>query len=199
MHSLTSTFLRGLGVVLPIALTAYLVFWIATTAETLLKPLFGLLLPHRYYIPGSGLVLAIVLIYLVGLLVQLFVIERLVRLGQRILARTPLVKSIYNAINDFVSYFSRRPSDDASTVVSVQLDGALSVTGFVTNASPTRLVPDGDTQERIAVYLPMSYQIGGYTVLVPRERVRPLPLGAEEAMRLVLTAGVTSRSSAPKP
>ena len=49
------------------------------------------------------------------------------------------------------------------------------------------------------MYLPMSYQIGGYTVLVPRERVRPLPLGAEEAMRLVLTAGVTSRSSAPKP
>jgi uncharacterized membrane protein len=199
MHSLTSTFLRGLGVVLPIALTGYLVFWIATTAETLLKPLFGLLLPNRYYIPGSGLVLAIVLIYLVGLLVQLFVIERLVRLGQRILARTPLVKSIYNAINDFVSYFSRRPSDDASTVVSVQLDGALSVTGFVTNSSPTRLIPDGDSQDRIAVYLPMSYQIGGYTVLVPRERVRPLPLGAEEAMRLVLTAGVASRSSAPKP
>jgi uncharacterized membrane protein len=199
MHSLTSTFLRGLGVVLPIVLTAYLVFWIATTAEALLAPLFGLLFPNRYYIPGSGLVLAIVLIYLVGLLVQLFVIERMVRLGQRILARTPLVKSIYNAINDFVSYFSRRPSEDASTVVSVQLDDELSVMGFVTDSNPTRLAPDGDPQGRIAVYLPMSYQIGGYTVLVPRARIRPLALGAEEAMRLVLTAGVTSRSSVPKP
>ena len=199
MHSLTSTFLRGLGVVLPIALTAYLVFWIATTAETLLKPLFGLLLPHRYYIPGSGLVLAIVLIYLVGLLVQLFVIERLVRLGQRILARTPLVKSIYNAINDFVSYFSRRPSDDASTVVSVQLDGALSVTGFVTNASPTRLIPDGDSQDRIAVYLPMSYQIGGYTVFVPRSACTPVAMSREEAMKFILTAGLKSASPSAEP
>ena len=199
MHSLTSTFLRGLGVVLPIALTAYLVFWIATTAEAWLKPLFGLLFPHRYYIPGSGLVLSILLVYLVGLLVQLFVIDRLVRLGQRILARTPLVKSIYNAINDFVSYFSRRPSEDVSTVVSVRLDNELSVMGFVTDSNPKRLAPDGDPEDRIAVYLPMSYQIGGYTVLVPRDRIRPLALGAEEAMRLVLTAGVTSRSSAPKP
>ena len=199
MHSLTSTFLRGLGVVLPIALTAYLVVWIATTAEALLKPLFELLLPHRYYIPGSGLVLAILLVYLTGLLVQLFVIEALVRLGQRILARTPLVKSIYNAINDFVSYFSRRPSEDASTVVSVRLDEELSVMGFVTDANPTRLLAEGDSADRIAVYLPMSYQIGGYTVLVPRDRVRPLALGPEEALRLVLTAGVASRSTPPRP
>lgn len=199
MHSLTATFLRGLGVVLPIALTAYLVVWIARTAEALLSPLFLLLVPDRYYIPGSGLVLAIVLIYVVGLMVQLFVIERLVRLGQRILARTPLVKSIYNAINDFVSYFSRRPAEDVSTVVSVRLDEEISVMGFVTDPNPVRMSADGDTEDRVAVYLPMSYQIGGYTLLVPRERIKPLALGAEEAMRLVLTAGVTSHSAPRTP
>ena len=53
MHSLTSTFLRGLGVVLPIALTAYLVFWMATTAESLLKPLFGLLFPTATTSPAA--------------------------------------------------------------------------------------------------------------------------------------------------
>lgn len=198
MHSLTSTFFRGLGIVLPIALTAYLVILIARTAETLLKPLFLLLAPERYYIPGSGVVLAVVLIYFAGLLVQLFVIERLVRLGQRILERTPLVKSIYNAINDFVSYFSRRPAEDVSTVVSVKLDDELSLMGFVTDANPKRLRPEGDSSDRVAVYLPMSYQIGGFTLLVPRDRLQPLDLPVEEAMRLVLTAGVASRPLPPK-
>jgi uncharacterized membrane protein len=122
-----------------------------------------------------------------------------VRLGQRILARTPLVKSICNAINDCVSYFSRRPAEDASTVVSVRLFDEISVMGFVTDPHPVRMSGEGEGEDRMAVYLPMSYQIGGYTLLVPRDRITPLALGAEEAMRLVLTAGVTSRSAQAKP
>jgi uncharacterized membrane protein len=194
MH-LTTTFLRGLGIVLPIALTLYLVVWIARAAETLLAPLALLVIPERYYIPGSGVVLGLVLVYLAGLLVQLFVIGWLVRLGQRILARTPLVKSVYNALNDFVSYVSRRPSEDASRVVSVRLDDDLSAIGFITDPDPVRLRAEGDPADRVAVYLPMSYQVGGYTLLLPRERLRPLNLGVEDAMRLVLTASVTQRGS----
>lgn len=190
---LTATFLRGLGIVLPIALTIYLVVWAAQAAEALLKPLALLFMPDDAYIPGSGLVLAIVLVYLAGLLVQIFVIRWLLRLGQRILERTPLVKSIYNALNDFVSYVSRRPSEDASRVVSVRLENDVSVIGFITDPNPTKLRAEGDPTDRVAVYLPMSYQVGGYTLLLPRERLRPLNLGVEDAMRLVLTAGVANR------
>lgn len=190
---LTATFLRGLGIVLPIALTIYLVVWAAQAAEALLKPLALLFMPDDAYIPGSGLVLAIVLVYLAGLLVQIFVIRWLLRLGQRILERTPLVKSIYNALNDFVSYVSRRPSEDASRVVSVRLENDVSVIGFITDPNPTKLIAEGDPTDRVAVYLPMSYQVGGYTLLLPRERLRPLNLGVEDAMRLVLTAGVANR------
>jgi len=192
MH-LTTTFLRGLGVVLPIALTIYLVVWAARAAETLLKPLALLIIPETAYVPGSGVVLGIMLVYLAGLLVQIFVIRWLVRLGQRILERTPLVKSIYNALNDFVAYVARRPAEDASRVVSVRFDNDVSLIGFITDPDPKRLVAEGDPDDRVAVYLPMSYQVGGYTLLLPRERLRPLNLGVEDAMRLVLTAGVTNR------
>jgi uncharacterized membrane protein len=194
MH-LTTTFLRGLGVVLPIALTLYLVVWIARGAEALLAPLALLFIPERYYIPGSGVMLGLLLIYLAGLLVQLFVIRWLVRLGQRILERTPLVKSVYNALNDFVAYVSRRPSEDASRVVSVRLTDDLSVIGFITDPDPSRLRAEGDPPDRVAVYLPMSYQVGGYTALLPRDRLRQLNLPVEDAMRLVLTAGVTRRTA----
>lgn len=188
---LTSTFLRGLGVVLPIALTVYLVVWIVGAAEALMRPLALLLLPASVrYVPGSGLVLAVVLVYLTGLLVQLFVFERLVGLGQRILERTPLVKSIYNATNDFTSYFARRPSETASRVVNVKLADDLSIVGFITDTDPVALRAPEDPDDRVAVYLPMSYQLGGYTLLVPRDRLRALDLGVEDAMRRVLMGGV---------
>jgi uncharacterized membrane protein len=193
MH-FTTTFLRGLGVVLPIALTLYLVVWTVRAAEMLMKPLALLLMPRTVdYVPGSGLVLGIALVYLTGLLVQLFVIEWIVGLGQQMLERTPLVKSIYNALNDFMSYIVRRPSETASRVVNVRLADELSLVGFITDPDPTALRAPGDPEDRVAVYLPMSYQLGGFTVLLPRDRLRPLDLGVEDAMRLVLTAGVGSR------
>jgi uncharacterized membrane protein len=193
MH-FTTTFLRGLGVVLPIALTLYFVVWTVRAAEMLMKPLALLLMPRTVdYVPGSGLVLGIALVYLTGLLVQLFVIEWIVGLGQQMLERTPLVKSIYNALNDFMSYIVRRPSETASRVVNVRLADELSLVGFITDPDPTALRAPGDPEDRVAVYLPMSYQLGGFTVLLPRDRLRPLDLGVEDAMRLVLTAGVGSR------
>ncbi len=193
----TTTFLRGLGVVLPIALTLYLVVWTVRAAESVMKPLALLLMPRSLdYVPGSGLLLALVLVYGTGLLVQLFVVEWLVGLGQRILERTPFVKSIYSALNDFTSYFSRRPSETASRVVNVELAEGLSLVGFITDPDPAALRAPGDPDDRVAVYLPMSYQLGGFTVLLPRDRLRPLDLGVEDAMRRVLTAGVGGRGEA---
>lgn len=194
MH-FTTTFLRGLGVVLPIALTIYCVVWAVQAGEAFMKPLAVFLMPKSIpYLPGSGLVLGVGLVYLAGLLVQLFVIEWLVGLGQRLLERTPLVRSLYNAFADFVSSFSRRPTDMASRVVNVRLADDLSVVGFITDQDPSKLRAPGDPDDRVAVYLPMSYQIGGYTILVPRDRLRPLDLDVQDAMRRVLTAGVGGRS-----
>lgn len=194
MH-FTTTFLRGLGVVLPIALTLYCVVWAVGAAEELMRPLALALMPSAVrYVPGMGLVLAVVVVYLAGLLVQLFFFEWLVGVGQRLLERTPLVKSVYNAINDFTSYFARRPSESATRVVNVRLTDELSLVGFLTDSDPAELRAPGDPEDRVAVYFPMSYQLGGYTVLVSRDRLRPLDLGVEDAMRRVLTAGVGGRS-----
>lgn len=193
MH-FTTTFLRGLGVVLPIALTVYCVVWSVRAGEAFMKPLALLVLPKSLdYVPGSGLVLGVGLVYLAGLLVQLFVIEWLVGLGQHVLERTPVVRSVYNGFTDFVSAFSRRPAERASRVVNVRLSDDLSLIGFITDPDPAKLRAPGEPGDRVAVYLPMSYQIGGYTILVPRERLRPLDLDFQEAMRRILTGGVGGR------
>jgi uncharacterized membrane protein len=192
MGHITTTFLRGLSAVLPAALTVWIVVWLARTTEALLKPLFLFLLPEQYYLPGLGLALGVVIIYAVGILVQLFIVNRVWEAVQRVFFGMPLVKTVYAALSDFFEFFSRRPGD-SSLVVSVDLfDNDTRLVGFVTDDRPTSLIEPG-VDDQLAVYLPLSYQIGGFTLLVPRSRLTPLDIRVEEAMRLVLTAGIQRR------
>jgi uncharacterized membrane protein len=190
MRHITTTFLRGLGAVLPIALTIWLVVWLASRTEELLRGVFLVLLPEAYYVPGLGLALGVVLIYTVGVLVQLFVVNRLWQGLVRIFEGIPLVKTVYSALSDFFEFFSRRPGD-ASVAVSLDLFGdGTRLIGFVTGPAPAALIEGEPDEPMLAVYLPLSYQIGGYTLLVPESRVRRLDVRVEDAMRLVLTAGI---------
>ena len=191
MRNVTSTFFRGLSVLLPIVFTVWIVYWLAKGAESLLRPLFNLVLPAEYYFPGLGIAVGVVFIYLVGVLVQLFVVRRVWLAIERLFERIPLVKSVYSAISDFFDFFTQGASNQAQAVVSVALDSGASVIGFVTDSEPRVLDVSGE--DRIAVYMPMSYQIGGYTLLVARSRVTPLDIGVEDAMRLVLTAAIQRR------
>jgi uncharacterized membrane protein len=66
--------------------------------------------------------------------------------------------------------------------------------GFLTREKVPELQSVGE-QDRIAVYVPMIYQIGGFTLFVPRESVQPVDMNAEDAMRLELTAGLGKQQS----
>lgn len=190
---MTRTFLRGLGVVLPLVVTVWVIVWLATGTEAMLKTLFLLAIPDDYYLPGMGLLLGVSFVYLCGLLVGLLPIRNFWEYVESWLQRIPLFRTIYRAISDFTDFFSTPASPGDSKVVSVDLGEGNRLIGFVTDQDPKldRLIDD--PVERIAVYLPMSYMIGGYTLLVPRDRVTELPIGVEEAMRLVLTAGIQKR------
>lgn len=196
MNAITSTFLRGLGAVLPVALTIWIVVWLARSMESLLKPIFLFLLPEAYYLPGLGFALGVALVYAIGLLMRNFLIGRVWDLVLQLFERAPLIKTVYSAINDFFDFFSRAPAEGASVVSVDLMQNGVRAIGFVTDNSPAKLVEPG-LDEPVSVYLPMSYQLGGYTLLVPRSRLTSLDIGVEEAMRLVLTAGI--RRPAAKP
>jgi uncharacterized membrane protein len=191
MRHITSTFFRGLSVLLPVVFTVWIVYWLAKGAEQLLRPLFNFVLPPELYQPGLGIVVGVVLVYVVGVLVQLFVVRRVWLAIERLFERIPLVKSVYSAISDFFEFFTQSASAEAQAVVSVALGPGASLIGFVTDSAPTAIDVSGES--RVAVYMPMSYQIGGYTLLVDKSRVTPLNIGVEEAMRLVLTAAIQRR------
>ncbi len=198
MKNITRTFLTGLVTVVPVVATFYLLFWLAVTAESLLGGTLRFLVPGLRYWPGLGVALGIMLVFLVGLLMRMWVVRKTFSWAEALLFRLPLVKSIYGALRDFFSFVSQPREKGLEQVVAVKVGDAMRVIGFVTRRDLTGLPKGISDDGSIAVYMPMSYQIGGYTVLVPRSAVQPVDMSLEEAMRFALTAGVStvSRGSA---
>jgi uncharacterized membrane protein len=178
----------------------YLLYWLAVTAESALGKLIRLVLPDNWYWPGMGLIVALLFVFLLGLLMHAYVFRSLFGRVEQLLYHMPLIKTVYSAIRDFFDYFSPSGKKEFEQVVAVSIgDTGLKLVGFVTQALPERLPEGLRDEDSILVYLPMSYMIGGYAVLVPRSRIQPLDMNMEEAMRFALTAGVTGSAARPEP
>ena len=118
--------------------------------------------------------------------------QRRLQIGDAILHRLPLVKTIYSAFKDLIGYLSPDSRVAMSKVVLVRLpEQEFEQIGFVTREDFSRLPFTPTVEEPIAVYLPMSYQIGGYTLFLPRSCLTPVDLSFEDGMKLVLTGAVS--------
>jgi uncharacterized membrane protein len=189
MRKVWNTILKGLVTVLPIGLTIYLVYWLAVTLERVFSQLLRTWLPESAYWPGLGIVVGLVLLYLVGLAVNAYIVGSVLRWFDERIERIPVVKTIYVAIRDFMRMFpTGGQRSDLKRVVLVPF-GPGKALGFVTAESGLGLGIDQAT-DVVAVYLPMSYMIGGYTVFVPREHLEPTGLSVEAGMRIALMGGV---------
>ncbi|NIP73353.1 MAG: DUF502 domain-containing protein [Gammaproteobacteria bacterium] len=198
MKSLSKTFVTGMATVLPMVLTVYVLYWFAATVEAALGEAIQLVLPARLYWPGMGLAIGLVLIFLVGLLMHAWVVRKLIELGEGILYRVPLVKSVYGSIRDFFTLFSTTAEGRPHQSVMVRLgDTGMEVLGFVMREDFSALPPGLGHEDSVAVYLPLSYQIGGYTVILPRAALRPVDIPMEQAMRFAITGGLTTAKGGP--
>jgi uncharacterized membrane protein len=195
MRRLWNTFLKGLAALLPVALTIYLVFWLARTAESILGGPLRMLLPSNRYWPGLGLLVAFLFVLLVGVLVDAYIVQRAIRAGESLLARIPIVKTIFGALKDFARFLpAGGKGRDLKRVVLWRMSGAQLI-GFVTEEQVNARLFGASADELVAVYFPMSYQIGGYTLYLHKNDLLETELSVEEAMRLVLIGGVTSHAA----
>ncbi|MDH3947725.1 MAG: DUF502 domain-containing protein [Gammaproteobacteria bacterium] len=196
MKFISKHFITGLVTILPVVLTLYFLYWMAVSSEALLGEMIRLVLPEDAYWPGMGVVAGMLVVFFVGLLMHIYVVRRLFAKGEQIFYRMPLIKSVYRAIRDFFDYFSPETKKEFEQVVAVSIgDTGMQVIGFVTQAEMEHLPQDFREEDSVLVYLPLSYMIGGYAVLMPRSAIRPLDMNMEEAMRFTLTAGVTGTTS----
>lgn len=196
MKTLYQTFFRGLVAFLPLAMTVYLLYLFTTWAESvaiwLIRPLIG-----DFYVPGLGIAVGIGMIMALGFLVSQSTTARLLSWIELPFTRMPVVKSIYSSLKNFADYFS--PNQNTSQqVVLLRLPGqALAIVGLVTRQSMAGLPAAMAGEDRVAVYLPMGYMIGGYTVFVPRDWTESIDMTVEEAMRSSLIAWMASNLNKP--
>ena len=198
LRTLGAIFLTGLLTVLPIVVTVYFMVWLLTTLERFFGKQVLYILPDQWYRTGMGLAVALAVVLAVGVLMHGYVFRRLFGFLERLMLEIPLVRSVYAALRDLLGMFADH-KEEALQVVAIELPGSLRLLGFVTRTefddAPSGMAQPGE----VAVYLPMSYQIGGYTVLVPRSAVTPLDMTREDAMKFILTAGLKNASPAIEP
>ncbi|WJG09249.1 DUF502 domain-containing protein [Aliiglaciecola sp. LCG003] len=189
LKKIISLSIQGLAAILPLSLTLYFIYWFMTGAESLLIPY----VPQQYYFPGLGILTAVGVFLVTGLLVNVYAVKWIVATANRQVEKIPLIKSIFGAIRDTMTVFKISEKDSSKAVVSVEIKPDMHLIGFVTaDQVATELFKQAD---KIGVYIPLSYQIGGYTLYVNRSQVTKLDIGVEEAMRIALTGGVKAKKT----
>lgn len=190
--SIGKTLLTGFITLLPIVLTVYLLYWLAVSSEQVMGSALRWALPDTTYFPGLGMLAGLLVVFIVGLLMKAYVVRQIFAFGEQVLYQLPLIKSIYRGIRDFFDFFSPK-KEGLGQVVAVTYND-IEMIGFITQEDQQRLPESFREQDKVLVYVPMSYMIGGFTIFIPSEHVRPVNMSMEEAMRFALTAGITGKN-----
>jgi uncharacterized membrane protein len=189
-------FVSGLISFLPIAVTIYVVFAGVTIVENLLGNILRSLLPNNSYIPGFGFLATLVLIFLLGLLLNNFVTAGLLQRLQEKLTEIPLFKVVYAPLRDLMNLFAKNNSNKSlQKVVLIRLDEHKEILGLVTREQFNDL--DANIKigtDKVTVYVPFSYSLGGLTYLVSKSQVTPLDIPVEKGMSLALTGWIKTDS-----
>ena len=195
MKKLSQFFFQGLIAVLPIVLTVAVLYWLGSVAESTLGQILKWLLPDHWYWPGMGILVGVAFVFAIGVLLNAYIFRQFAKLFDRLMNKIPLVKVIYSGVSDVARFASLSKKDDGNPLqktVLVTLLDKTRVVGFITNNNPPfKSESEGSSESVIAVYLPMSYQVGGFTIIVPESSVEVVDMSVQEAMRFILTAGMT--------
>ncbi len=197
-------FLTGFVVAGPVAVTAWLIWWFVTWVDNLVRPLIPQgYRPETYLpinVPGFGLIIVFIVLTLLGFLTANFVGSRLVSLGDDLLGHMPVVRPIYRTIKQiFQTLFS---SSDASFrqvgLVEFPAPGMWSVVFLTQPPSPevAARLPQG---EHVSAFLPCTPNpTTGFFFYVRRDEVIDLDITVEQAMTLLISAGIIQPGADPQ-
>jgi uncharacterized membrane protein len=189
MKWIYGVFFRGILGILPLILSIYFLIWFFKFLEKFLDNTIFYFYPAQKVVPGLGIAAGVVIIFCIGLLLSSRRISRFYKFLQRPLKNIPLVKSIYSAIEDLMMYFSKGQDNQGKKVVIVDLpDNEMELIGLVTNTDLDNIDSQVNNNDRVAVFIPMSYALGGYTIFVPQKYLRETSMNVEVFMKSALTA-----------
>ncbi len=202
MERVTKTFMTGAVVAIPIIATLYVIWatavWMDGMAVAILNGIHkglgdrleALTVPGTDVpMHGVGMVLILGMIFLVGLAGRFWLSAWILRMVERVLERVPLVKTVYTAIRDMLRFFGGDSGEMGKVVLYRPAELDMSMLAILTNEHPIGPPPE-TVDGRVAIWLPMSYMLGGYMLYVPRETLTPIDMSVENLMKLTTTAEV---------
>lgn len=189
MKKINQIFFKGLIVVMPITLTFYLLIWISVKVESLFGSSLEWALGKELYIPGLGILMTVALIFLVGLLLSNYLTASLLTWLTGFMERVPLIKAIYNPLKDLMGLIPGKSSGKNKpqrvVLVPVEALGGEAL-GLVTRED----IDEVPGENLVSVYMPLSYMLGGITILVPKEKLKKVDMPVDQALKLSVTAWI---------
>jgi uncharacterized membrane protein len=192
MKSILKSFVNGILTIVPIILVIYVTY----KTFMFLDGLLGGFLKQYFkesYVPGIGILATLVLITILGFLSTKFVTGTIFRIIDRLLEKIPFVKTVYSVIKDTVhSFLGEKKSFSKVALVTVPGTNMKSL-GFVT-AEDLEVFYE-PLSDYIAVYVPQTFQVAGFTFLIKKEDVEFIDVKPEDAMKFILSGGMTSKKT----
>nr|WP_275983104.1 DUF502 domain-containing protein [Propionivibrio soli] len=188
-------FITGLLIWVPLAITAWVLLLIADVADQSLRLLPASMHPHNvvgFDIPGAGVVVTLAIILATGILTANFIGQRLVSWWEKLLARIPVVNSIYNSVKQVSDTLFSSSGNAFRKALLVQYPRAGSWTiAFLTG------VPGGDVanhlEDHVSVYVPTTPNpTSGFFLMLPRNEVIELDMDVDEALKYIISMGVVA-------
>lgn len=193
MKAVNRLFIKGLIVVLPVTVTIYVLVLVATKAESVFGGLIQSILGTNLYIPGLGIALTFLAILGVGILVSNFLTGKIINWAIDKFESFPLIKAIYRPLKDLIGLFANDSENAMKKVVFVNFEAmGFKTLGLVTREEFDDLPAGAVDSGNIAVYIPMSYMLGGFTAIVPKENVKEVDIPVEKAFKLAITGWIKS-------
>jgi uncharacterized membrane protein len=194
MNALRKWLFAGLLVIVPLAITVWVLNWVIAMLDQTLLILPGAWQPDRVigvHIPGFGVLLALLILLVVGAVTSNFVGKKLVRWGDALLGRIPVVRSIYSSVKQVSDTLFSESGNAFRTAVLIQWprEGVWSI-GFVTGS------PGGDVatylrEDFLSIYVPTTPNpTGGYFVMLRRSDCIELDMSVDEALKYIVSMGV---------
>jgi uncharacterized membrane protein len=194
--NLKNIFLTGLAVIVPLGLTLYILVFLIGMMDGLLT-----IIPRQYHpdtligfhIPGFGIIVTILLIFISGLMTKSIVGNRIVRYTEGLLDKIPIVRSIHMAIKKIVDSMVIYRSRSFKKVVLVEFPrkGAYTV-AFVTG-EPANEIHARTGQRFISVYVPTTPNpTSGYFIMFPEHEIVHLDMSVEDAFTLIISGGIVN-------
>ena len=194
-------FLTGLVVAGPVAVTLWLVWWFVTWVDGLVRPIFPVAYrPETYLpvnIPGLGLIIVFLALTLLGFFAANFIGRKLVDFGESILSHMPIVRPIYRTAKQiFQTLFSKSESSFRKVgLVEFPSPGMWSLV-FLTQSPTNEISSRLPAIEHVSAFMPCTPNpTTGFFFYVPRSDVIDLDITVEQAMTLLMSAGIVQPGS----